>query len=189
MNAKIFISHASKNKAVAEAITEAIMGAFMLAQDDIICTSVDGFGLPGDASDFYRNIRDNIKNAKVVIYLISDEFCKSEDCLYEMAWGVNCGTRFFFHLDSPSTGVKPNLAKYVNMSCINDDGMERLRHVLGNKLQKQFNVYLWKKGKKEAIEAAEKYRLKKEEHKKIIQLALETKEQIFSIQEKINNLL
>ena len=91
----IFISHSSKDAALAKALVDCLEACMAVPEDAIRCTSVPGHMLdPGDATD--EVLRDNLERCRVVIGLLSEESLKSAYVLMELgaAWGfrkVVCG--------------------------------------------------------------------------------------------------
>ena len=56
-----------------------------------------------------------------MIYLISESFCRSEDCLYEIAWGFDLNSAFYFHLDGVTSEHKPQ--------CVCDKSMNNMTRI------------------------------------------------------------
>ena len=75
---KLFISHSSKDKAVAEHLVELLRVALDLQPNEIRCTSVDGYRLSGGAYT-EEQLRREVMEAPVCIWLISPA---SMDSLY-----------------------------------------------------------------------------------------------------------
>lgn len=89
--AKIFISHSSKDILIVESFVEKILRLSLnISPEHIFCTSIEGLGImTGD--DFRDKIKNEITNAEVVILILSLSYKESEICLNEMgaAWVLN----------------------------------------------------------------------------------------------------
>jgi hypothetical protein len=88
---KIFISHASEDKPIVEKFLTLILNLGLNIQTkEILCSSTSGTGIsPGENwKDFIKN---NLKNAEVVIMVITPNFKKSEMCQNEAgaAWALS----------------------------------------------------------------------------------------------------
>jgi len=85
---KIFISHASKDKKIADAFVDIILqGALSVSIEDIFCVSTDGTKIK--SGENWRNrIKTNLKSAKINFLIITPNYKESEVCLNEMgaAW-------------------------------------------------------------------------------------------------------
>ena len=139
---EIFISHRSSDREVAVALCDLIQSSFRLLSLDIICTSAGPFGLENGASS-YHELKRKLTNAKLVIYLLSDAFCKSEDCCYEIAWGFDLSSAFYFHLDGVSSLKKPKCAFSQSMYELNEMGVTRLKIRLSEILNTNVDELIW----------------------------------------------
>ena len=87
----IFISHASKDSRIVDEFIDSVLRlSCCFSPKEIAYTSREDTGVrAGDKIDEY--IRDNIKCAKIVLLMISDNYRQSEVCLNEMgaAWALN----------------------------------------------------------------------------------------------------
>lgn len=87
----IFISHASKDSGIVDEFIDSVLKlSCHFSPKEIAYTSREDTGVrPGDKIDEY--IRDNIKCARIVLLMISDNYRQSEVCLNEMgaAWALN----------------------------------------------------------------------------------------------------
>ena len=117
---KVFISHRSCDKSVASALCDLIQSSFRLQSADIVCTSADAHGIENGKSS-YSELKKQLQNAAVVIYLISETFCQSEDCHYEIAWGFDLDSAFYFHLDGVTSEHKPR--------CVCDKSMNNMTRI------------------------------------------------------------
>ena len=88
MGKKVFISHASVDNKLVNIIIE-FLNNVGINNDDIFCTSISG-ALEG-GKHFVKQIKDNVRGSKVVIFLLSERFFLSYFCLAELgaAWALN----------------------------------------------------------------------------------------------------
>jgi hypothetical protein len=86
---KVFISHSSKDAELAGALVDLIRSALNLRSEEIRCTSVEGYKLPGGV-DTDDTIRDELLAAPVFVGLISDVSFESAYVLFELGarWGA-----------------------------------------------------------------------------------------------------
>lgn len=82
----IFISHSTKNKELAEQVDELLQLGMGLGREKIFCTSFKET-LP-TGQDFISMIKQNMKDCKMVIALITPEYLQSKFCVMELgaAW-------------------------------------------------------------------------------------------------------
>jgi hypothetical protein len=88
MSRKIFISHAVKDKVIADAFVDLILqGALSVPINEIFCVSTDGTKIKS-GDDWRDSIKSNILSAKINFLIISPNYKESEVCLNEMgaAW-------------------------------------------------------------------------------------------------------
>ncbi|MEO9484703.1 MAG: toll/interleukin-1 receptor domain-containing protein [Ekhidna sp.] len=117
---EIFISHNSKDKKIADLLIITLRTALNLPTKSIRCTSVDGYKLPiGAQTD--ETLRDEIRESKVFLGLLSAESIKSHYVLFELgaAWGLGASLfpilidpTGYDLLKGPITGV--NAANFCN---------------------------------------------------------------------------
>jgi len=67
---RIFISHASKDKKLADSFVDFLVLALNIKNTDFFCTSLEGLGIPTGAN-FIDFIQDQLKVCEIVISLIS----------------------------------------------------------------------------------------------------------------------
>lgn len=83
---KFFISHSSKNRALVSLFVELLNTKLGVADSDIYCTSIQNQVKLG--KNFIQDIQNNLVDAEVVFFLITEEYLSSIFCLMEMgaAW-------------------------------------------------------------------------------------------------------
>lgn len=82
----IFISHCTKDIEKVNELMEFLQVGMGIGREQIFCTSVNGTLRPG--TDFIQSIKGAMKDCKVVIPLISENYMKSNFCFMELgaAW-------------------------------------------------------------------------------------------------------
>lgn len=87
---KLFISHASKDKPLADAFVDLLDTGIRLPRDEIFCTSLEDLGIPS-GQNFIDLIKQTIQNPSQVILMLSENYYDSVFCLCEMgaAWGLS----------------------------------------------------------------------------------------------------
>jgi TIR domain-containing protein len=87
---QIFISHSSKDRVLAEALTDLLKSALGLLSSQIRCSSVDGHRLPVGV-DTQSKLRAEVNAAKVVIGLVTPSSLVSSYVMFELGarWGSN----------------------------------------------------------------------------------------------------
>jgi hypothetical protein len=87
---KIFISHSSKDAGVAKKVIDLLRASLNLTDEDIRCTSVNGYRLKGGA-DTTSNLRAEVFSCELLIGLISANSMQSHYTLFELGarWGAD----------------------------------------------------------------------------------------------------
>lgn len=85
---KVFISHSTANNEIVKLFVDFLKNGMGVAQGDIFCTSYPNT-LPTGKS-FIEKIREELGNCEAVIFLITDQYLKSQFCLAELgaAWAL-----------------------------------------------------------------------------------------------------
>ena len=88
---KIFLSHASKDKSLAESLADLLTAGCAVNPNDILCTTLEGKGIPAGTSSFIEYLRQQIQKPNLVILLLSENFFASAFCLCELGavWGMD----------------------------------------------------------------------------------------------------
>jgi hypothetical protein len=142
---KIFLSHSSKDKALADRLTELLTTGCDVSPNDILYTSEPGMGIPAGYHSFIEYLHGQIQNPALVILLLSENYFASHFCVCELGatWGGNLPS---FPLVVPPTDrarLKATLlvtqAGYVNTpECLHE-----LRDRIKDELKKSVPTALW----------------------------------------------
>ena len=86
---RIFISHSSRDAELARALIDLLQAALPITSDEIRCSSVDGYRLPGGVSIDQR-LRNEVHDAEVVIGLLTPNSLRSAYVSFELGarWGA-----------------------------------------------------------------------------------------------------
>lgn len=100
---RLFISHASSDESLADVIADLLRLGTGLSHEKILCTSLEGMGIPNGTDDYVGFLRAEIEQAKLVLPLITPQFLESPMCLLELgaAWGL--GKEWFPLIAPPVT--------------------------------------------------------------------------------------
>lgn len=142
--AKVFISHRSCDKSVATALCDLIQSSYRLQSSEIVCTSADAHGVENGKPSYFE-LKKQLQSAAIVIYLISESFCQSEDCLYEIAWGFDLNSAFYFHLDGVTSLAKPHCVAHLSMNNFDHTGLTELKLRFNQALKEREDVRIWNK--------------------------------------------
>lgn len=126
---KLFISHASDDSELAELVVQLLTSALGLRSQDIRCTSVDGYKLPGGA-ETDEQLREETLAADCFIGILSAQSLSSTYVLFELGarWGAK---RHLLPLLGP--GLTPQalrrpLSGLNALSCDNMSELHQLVH-------------------------------------------------------------
>ena len=86
---RIFISHSSRDAELARALIDLLQAALPITSDEIRCSSVDGYRLPGGVSIDQR-LRNEVHDAELVIGLLTPNSLRSAYVSFELGarWGA-----------------------------------------------------------------------------------------------------
>jgi hypothetical protein len=92
---RLFISHASADVDLADALADLLRLGTDLPSERILCTSLEGMSIPTGTTDYLKFLRTQISDAGLVLPLLTPAFFDSEVCLIEIGamWGL--GQRAF----------------------------------------------------------------------------------------------
>ena len=84
---KIFISHASTDKALIDSLVDLLQTGLNIREENILCTSLEGMGIP-PGKNFVTFLREQLAGQIFVIAVITENYYKSAFCLCELgaAW-------------------------------------------------------------------------------------------------------
>jgi hypothetical protein len=87
----VFLSHSSKDVPIAFALIELLRNGIGLRAQEIRCSSVDGYRLPGGANTEVQ-LRQEVNTAKAFIGLITQNSLASPYVMFELGarWGAAC---------------------------------------------------------------------------------------------------
>jgi hypothetical protein len=81
--ADLFISHASNDAPLVDAIVQLIEGGVGIRSDQIFCTSLEELGIPPGV-DFKAYIKEKLGEARTVIAVVSPQYYNSAFCMCEL---------------------------------------------------------------------------------------------------------
>ncbi|MFI5706342.1 hypothetical protein [Kribbella sp. NPDC051620] len=87
---RLFISHASADADLADALADLLRLGTDLPSERILCTSLEGMTIPAGTKDYLEFLRIQISDAGLVLPLFTPAFFDSEVCLIEVGamWGL-----------------------------------------------------------------------------------------------------
>jgi hypothetical protein len=87
MSKSVFVSHATKDAAIAAEIVDLIEQGIGVPEAEIFCSSLDGYGIP-TGQTFVTFMKEQMLEPKVVILLLTPAYFESKFCLSELgaAW-------------------------------------------------------------------------------------------------------
>lgn len=132
----IFVSHAVKDKPLADAFVDLLETGIGISSNDVFCSSLEGLGIPA-GKNFVDYIKDQIQEPKAVILLLTPNYYRSNFCLCELGatWAM-CHDFFpilvppleYDEIKDVLTGVQ--LARIDKPSDLNEV-QDRLKEILG----------------------------------------------------------
>ncbi len=154
---RIFVSHSSKDKAIAEAFVQLIKVALNVPSKDIRCTSVEGYKLSAGA-DSNEQLRSEVFGCEVFVALLSPTSMESMYVMFEL--GARWGTRRHL-VPIRVTGLdasvfKPPLSGIHAISGESESDMHQFLSDMGSKLLLDVeNAAVYSKALSEFILAAQ----------------------------------
>jgi hypothetical protein len=81
---KVFISHAARDKELADLVENLIETGIGVSHHEVFCTSLEGLGIPEGTPDFKEYIRKELDGCDSVVALISENYYASSFCMCEL---------------------------------------------------------------------------------------------------------
>lgn len=87
---QIFLSHTSKDKVLVDKLVDLLTIGCAVDPNAILCTCLEGKGIPAGNPSFIEYLRDKIQTPSQVIFVLSENFFESHFCLCELGavWGM-----------------------------------------------------------------------------------------------------
>lgn len=152
MGASVFISHAEKDSALANALTNLLLTGVGLKQEQIFCSSLAGLGIPA-GEDFKGYIGDRLSDAPIVIALLTPNYYASAFCLCE-AGATWILSKDFVPLVAPTTKFSEMKAvlQGTQALCIDEEtSLDEMRQRLESLVQGETKDAWWTVKKKEFL--------------------------------------
>lgn len=124
---RIFLSHSSSDVKLAQLLVELLRSALDLRADDIRCTSVDGYRLPGGV-ETNPQLRQEIRNAVIMIGLITSDSLESDYVKAELGarWETEGTLIPLLARGTSAADLKGPLAGYNALYCRNAAELHQL---------------------------------------------------------------
>ena len=92
--ARVFISHAAKDKELVEEVVDLLQVGVGVHPNDVFCSSLPGMGIP-TGTDFISYIKSKVQNPDLVLLVVTPEFLKSQFCNNEVgaSWALSLPIR------------------------------------------------------------------------------------------------
>lgn len=132
---KVFVSHSSKDKAIAEAFVQLLKAALNIPSKDIRCTSVEGYKLPAGA-DSNEQLRSEVFGCEVFVALLSPTSMQSMYVMFELGarWGAKRDLRPIRVGGLEPSALKAPLSGIHAISGGSESDMHQFLSDLGSKL-------------------------------------------------------
>ena len=127
----IFISHASADKLLADALVDLLQIGCAVPRSEILCTSLEGMRIP-NGKNFREFLKEQIQNPKLVILLLTKNYFVSEFCLCEMgaSWGMELDVYPLLVSPLKYDDVKGVFGDRILQSIIDDQNLDALHDKL-----------------------------------------------------------
>lgn len=92
--ARIFISHAAKDRELVEEVVDLLQVGVGVHPDALFCSSLPGMGIP-TGTDFISYIKSKVQNPDLVLLVVTPDFLKSQFCNNEVgaSWALSLPIR------------------------------------------------------------------------------------------------
>jgi hypothetical protein len=155
----VFISHCSADKVLAEKLVDILLNnGCNVGSDRILCTSLEGMGIPAGTDSFIQFLQEQIQGAKLVILLLTENYFASIFCVCEMgaAWGMGLNV---FPLVVPPLS-KSDLHGVLKVAQASDileaASLDELRDVVRDNLTSSVKTARWNLKRDEFLKEARK---------------------------------
>lgn len=141
----IFLSHASADKELVDALSDLLTTGCGVPGHHIISTSLPGQGIPAGVPNYIEWIKDKLTDSELVILLLSPNYFESKFCVCEMgaAWGLNLP---WFPLIVPplkSSEVRAVMAVTQNLSIEPESCLDELRDKVSELIDSNVPTAKW----------------------------------------------
>ena len=114
---KVFLSHATDDKELVDAIETLMEQGIGLAHDEIFCTSLEGMGIPTGSPDFKEFIREKMNECETVVAVITENYYASPFCMCELG-AVWVLAKSFFPILVPPVDFKDLRGALAGIQCV-----------------------------------------------------------------------
>lgn len=142
---KLFVSHRSKDKALADSVVELVIRGFCVAHEGVLCTSVPETRCP-NGSFFAESLPHLFKQARFCVYLVTQDYIQSKDCLAELAWAAMRDERelYLFRIGEWRYDALSSLTNARSMDVLDMASLMRLRRKLAKVFRPRVRVDEWR---------------------------------------------
>lgn len=135
---RLFLSHSSEDSEIAASLVQLFSTAIGLRSQEIRCTSIDGYRLPGGA-DFDEQLRDEILSAECFVGLVSEKSLSSAYVLFELGarWGAKKQLIPLLAPGASAESLKGPLKGLNALSCTKMAELQQLAHEISQTLSAQ----------------------------------------------------
>ena len=132
---RVFISHSGKDATLAKSLVKLLQKSMRLSSDDIRCSSVDGYRLPGGVSTDER-LRSEVHDAELIVGLITPDSIKSLYVAFELGarWGAKKPMIPILASGATPAHLAGPLAGIHALSCNNESQINQLVENAGSYL-------------------------------------------------------
>jgi TIR domain len=150
--ADVFISHASTDAPLADALVQLIEGGIGVSSYQIFCTSLEEQSIPPGV-EFKQYIKEKLGDAKIVIALISPQYYSSAFCMCELGatWAL---TKSFIPLTVPPVAhddLRGVLGGVQVLSIMDGTKLDTVYEVLGQIVEQRQKVVRWNSRKEKFL--------------------------------------
>lgn len=149
---RVFISHASVDKELADALADLLRLGSGLSHTQILCSSLDGMGIPIGTANYLEFLRTQISNARLVLPLLTPAFFESEVCLIEIGamWGLEMPTFPLLVPPIEFTRVERLLGKIQGAKITDSSHLSQLHDKLVRSFGLEAETPMWDRSKEKS---------------------------------------